>query len=49
MPKQLQYSKWSTSIQAVVASLGGSTTQAELNTVAFSAFQTALSAPTSDE
>lgn len=35
-------------IQAVVASLGGSTTQADLNTVAFSALQTALSAPTSD-
>jgi len=35
-------------IQTVVASLGGSTTQADLNTVAFSALQTALSAPTSD-
>lgn len=35
-------------IQTVVASLGGNTTQADLNTVAFSALQTALSAPTSD-
>ena len=36
-------------IQAVVASLGGSTTQAELNTQAFAALQTALSAaPASD-
>ncbi len=35
-------------IQTVVASLGGSTTQADLNTVAFSALQAALSAPTSD-
>ncbi len=35
-------------IQTVVASLGGSTTQAELNTAAFSALQAALSAPTSD-
>ncbi|MGX5698869.1 hypothetical protein ACWKWF_04560 [Acinetobacter kookii] len=35
-------------IQAVVTSLGGSTTQADLNTVAFSALQAALSAPTSD-
>lgn len=35
-------------IQTVVASLGGSITQADLNTVAFSALQAALSAPTSD-
>ena len=35
-------------IQTVVASLGGNTTQADLNTVAFSALQAALSAPTSD-
>lgn len=35
-------------IQTVVASLGGSTTQADLNAAAFSALQTAMSAPTSD-
>lgn len=35
-------------IQTVVASLGGSTTQADLNAAAFSALQTAMSAPASD-
>ncbi len=49
MPKLLQYNKWLNRFKQLSHHLGGSTTQAELNTEAFSALQAALSAaPASD-